>query len=62
MADHYLNTGQNEEARQLFGRIVKANFVSDRDFAALDYLDSELPKNKRPKRPREHTIYHGIEK
>ena len=27
MADYYLNNGHNEEARQLFERLVSANFA-----------------------------------
>lgn len=62
MGDFYLNSGQNDEARKLFSRIVKASFATDRDFAALDYLDSELPPDERPKRKREHTLLYAIEK
>ncbi|KAL9984671.1 hypothetical protein ACROYT_G006994 [Oculina patagonica] len=62
MADYYLNNGHNEEARQLFERLVGTNFASDRDFAALDYLDNELLGDNKPERPYEETVDYGLEK
>lgn len=62
MADYYLNNGHHEEARQLFERLVGTDFASDRDFAALDFLDEDLLGDKRPTRPYEETVEHGIEK
>jgi len=62
MADYYLNNGHNEEARQLFERLIRTNFVTDRDFAALDFLDDELLGENRPERPYEETLDHGLEK
>ena len=62
MVDHYLNTGQNEEAWLLLQRLVPTKFASDRDLAALDYLDEEILGDNRPKRPYEHTVDFGLEK
>ncbi|XP_068711774.1 TPR repeat-containing protein DDB_G0287407-like isoform X2 [Montipora foliosa] len=62
MADYYLNNGHHEEARQLFERLVWANFASDRDFAALDFLDHDLLGENRPTRPYKETVDYGLEK
>lgn len=62
MADYYLNNGHNEEARQLFERLVGTDFATDRDFAALDFLDDELLGENRPERPYEETVDYGLEK
>ena len=62
MVDFYLNTGQNKEAWLLLQRLVPTNFASDRDFAALDYLDEELMGEKKPERPYEHTVDYGLKK
>lgn len=62
MADYYLNNGLNEEARQLFERLVGTDFASDRDFAALDFLDRELMGDNKPERPYKETVDYGLEK
>lgn len=62
MADYYLNNGHHEEARQLFERLIGTDFASDRDFAALDFLDDDLLGDNRPTRPYEETVEYGIEK
>ena len=62
MVDYYLNTGQNKEAWLLLQRLVPTKFASDRDFAALDYLDEEIMGENRIKRPYEHTIDYGLER
>ena len=41
---------------------IGTSYVSDRDFAALDYLDETLLGDARPHRPFEHTIDYGLEK
>ena len=41
---------------------VGTDFASDRDFAALDFLDEDLLGDKRPTRPYEETVEYGIEK
>ena len=38
------------------------DFASDRDFAALDYLDNELLGDHRPERPYTETVDYGLEK
>lgn len=62
MADYYLNNGHHEEARQLFERLVRTDFVSDRDFAALDFLDHDLLGENRPERHYRETVDYGLEK
>lgn len=41
---------------------VGTDFVTDRDFAALDFLDNELLGDNRPERPYEETLDYGLEK
>lgn len=41
---------------------VGTDFASDRDFAALDFLDEDLLGDKRLTRPYEETVEYGIEK
>ena len=62
MVDYYLNSGRHADAIDALLRIVGTSFASDRDFAALDYLISELPEEKRPKRDEEHTVVAAIKK
>ncbi|KAJ7337906.1 hypothetical protein OS493_008065 [Desmophyllum pertusum] len=62
MADYYLNNGHHEEARQLFERLVGTDFVTDRDFAALDFLDHDLLGDNKPERPYKETLDYGLEK
>ncbi|KAM7438388.1 hypothetical protein ABFA07_012101 [Porites harrisoni] len=62
MADYYLSNGHNEEARQLFERLIGTDYVTDRDFAALDFLDHELLGDGKPERPYNETVDYGLEK
>ena len=41
---------------------VGTNFATDRDFAALDFLDHDLLGDQRPTRPFEETVDYGLEK
>ena len=41
---------------------VGTDFASDRDFAALDFLDHDLLGDKRPERPYKETVDYGLEK
>ena len=41
---------------------VGTNFATDRDFAALDFLDHELLGDGKPERPYNETVDFGLEK
>ena len=62
MADHYLNSGREDEAYKLFQRLVGTSIAQPRDYAALEYFDRQLPENERPTRPYEHTVDYALEK
>ena len=41
---------------------IGTDFVTDRDFAALDFLDHELLGDGKPERPYNETVDYGLEK
>lgn len=41
---------------------IGTDFVTDRDFAALDFLDHELLGDAKPERPYNETVDYGLEK
>ena len=62
MADYYLTNDREQDAYKLFQRLVGTSIAQPRDYAALEYFDRQLPENKRPSRPYEHTVEYALEK
>lgn len=60
--DYYLNNNLLDQARCLLSKIAGTECSSGRDYAALEWLDNQLPENERPKRPSHQSIDAGLQK
>ncbi|EDV22418.1 uncharacterized protein TRIADDRAFT_59003 [Trichoplax adhaerens] len=60
--DYYLNNNLLDQARCLLSKITGTECSSGRDYAALDWLDSQLPKDERTLRPKHQSIDAGLQK
>ncbi|XP_041473273.1 TPR repeat-containing protein DDB_G0287407-like [Lytechinus variegatus] len=60
MITYYLSSDREGDAHDALIRVIGTSFVSPRDYAALDYLDSQLAE--KPSRPYEHSVDCGLEK
>ena len=60
--DYYLNNNLLDQARCLLSKITGTECSSGRDYAALEWLDNQLPEDERPRRPSSQTIDAGLQK